>query len=147
MDRHRHGRGSAPEFRLSQTSAREVVGRTGPPRTREHFLSTDHLSIEAAAAYVDGRLPEAGQSRADAHLARCANCRREVEGQREARHALRGSGPIHMPRELLERPRNLDDLTVAAHGPADDRDGTPAPAEASATAWARLLRRLRRRGR
>ena len=52
MDRHRHGRGSAPEFRLSQTSAREVVGRTGPPRVREQFLSTDHLSIEAAAAYA-----------------------------------------------------------------------------------------------
>ncbi|AWH92377.1 anti-sigma factor family protein [Dietzia lutea] len=147
MDRHRHGRGSAPEFRLSQTSAREVVGRTGPPRAREHFLSTDHLSIEAAAAYVDGRLPEAGQSRADAHLARCADCRREVEGQREARHALRGSGPIHMPRELLERLRNLDDLTAAAHGRTDDRDRTPAPAETSGTAWSRLLRRLRRRGR
>ncbi|AVM65605.1 hypothetical protein C3V38_15720 [Dietzia sp. oral taxon 368] len=147
MDRHRHGRGSAPEFRLSQTSAREVAGRTGPPRVREQFLSTDHLSIEAAAAYVDGRLPEAGQSRADAHLARCADCRREVEGQREARHALRGSGPIHMPRELLERLRNLEDPAATAPARDDDRSRTPAPAETSGTAWARLLRRLGRRGR
>lgn len=147
MDRRHRGRGSAPDFRLSQTSAREVVGRTGPPRAREHFLSTDHLSTEAAAAYVDGRLPEAGQIRADAHLGRCADCRREVEGQREARRALRGSGPIHMPRDLLERLRSLEDTTAIAHDRAGGRDLPPAVAEASGTAWARLLRRLRRRGR
>ena len=107
MDRHLHGRGPGPEFTLSFDSARKVVDRTGPPRARESFLSTDHLATEAAAAYVDGRLPPSGQSRADAHLARCPHCRREVEVQREARRALRGSGPIQMPRELLERLRSL----------------------------------------
>lgn len=139
MDRHGSGTGSTPEYRLSRDSAREVAHRTGPPRDRPDFLSTDHLSTEAAAAYVDGRLPHAGQVRADAHLARCPQCRREVSDQREARHALRDSGPIHMPRELLERLRSLED------------DPRPEPMRPPATAhgspWTRLLRRFRRRGR
>lgn len=150
----RHGeRGPAPEFRLSPTSADEVVGRTGPPRAREHFLSTDHLSTEAAAAYVDGRLPHAGQLRADAHLERCADCRREVDHQREARHVLRGSGPIHMPRDLLERLRNLGDADTTTSVPPGAPGGTPPAVDAPAspfpprTPWERLLRRVWRRGR
>lgn len=145
MDRHprRRGPDPGPEFTLSYDSAREMVDRTGPPRARESFLSTDHLSTEAAAAYVDGRLPHAGQNRADAHLARCADCRREVEDQREARRALRGSGPIQMPRELLERLRTLEE--TAPDPAARAASGPTAPSDAH-HGWVRLLRRLWRRG-
>lgn len=144
MDRHLRGRGPAPgpEFTLSYDSARQVVDKTGPPRPRESFLSTDHLSTEAAAAYVDGRLPHAGQVRADTHLARCAHCRREVGDQREARRALRGSGPIQMPRDLLERLRSLED----APDPPTRTDHASAAAPDRRIDWARLLRRVWRRG-
>lgn len=164
MDRQPHGRGSRrgrrpePGFTLSHDSAREVVDRTGPPRPRESFLSTDHLSTEAAAAFVDGRLPQSGLARAEAHLARCPDCRREVDDQHEARRVLRGSGPIRMPRELLERLRSLED----AAEPADRAHGWAAGGPDAATGggsvdgtgvgpgrradWARLLRRVWRRG-
>ena len=139
MDRHHSGRGSTPEYRLSQDSVREVAGTTPPPRSEPHFLSTDHLSTEAAAAYVDGCLPPAGQVRADAHLALCPQCRREVADQQDARRALRGSGPIHMPGDLRER------LRLLGEGPAQESPGAPVPP--SGTRWARLLRRLRSSGR
>lgn len=139
MDRHRSGDGLTPEYRLSCDSARVVADGTPPPRTEQRFLSTDHLSTEAAAAYVDGRLPAAGQVRADAHLARCVQCRREVSDQRDARHALRGSGPIHMPGDLRERLSLLGDGLVPEPGPA--------PRPATGSPWSRLLRRLRGLGR
>lgn len=133
MNRHHSGEG--PEYRLSQDSARTVVDRTPPPRTARRFLSTDHLSTEAAAAYADGRLPAAGQVRADAHLECCPQCRREVSDQRDARRALRGSGPIQMPGDLRERLRLLGDGLVPEEGRA--------PRPESDSSWSRLLRRLR----
>ncbi|MFN3339932.1 MAG: anti-sigma factor family protein [Dietzia sp.] len=139
MDRHHSGRESAPEFRLSRDSVREVAGRTPPPRTEPRFLSTDHLSTEAAAAYVDGCLPPAGQVRADSHLALCPQCRREVTEQQDARRALRGSGPIHMPGDLRER------LRLLGEGAAPEPPQDPAPP--SGNRWSRLLRRLRSSGR
>ena len=139
MDRRGSEDGTPHDYRLSRSSAREVAHRTGVTRDRPDFLSTDHLSTEAAAAYVDRRLPTAGQLRADAHLARCPQCRREVTGQREARHVLRDSGPIQMPRELLERLRSLEDTPGA--------ESARPPTSAPESPWTRLLRRLRHRGR
>lgn len=139
MNRQQSGEGPAPEYRLSPDAARTVADRTPPPRTGYRFLSTDHLSTEAAAAYVDGRLPAAGQVRADAHLERCPQCRREVSDQRDARRALRGSGPIQMPGDLRERLRLLGDGLVSDNGRA------PGPEPDSS--WSRLLRRLRGLGR
>lgn len=139
MDRHGTGDGPTPEYRLSRNSAREVAHRTGATRDKPDFLSTDHLSTEAAAAYVDRRLPAAGQARADAHLARCPRCRREVADQHEARHVLRDSGPIQMPRELLERLRSLEN--------APRPEPAQPPTTAAGSPWTRLLRRLRGRGR
>lgn len=133
MDRHRDGGETAPEYRLSSESARELASRAGPPPGERRFLSTDHLSTEAAAAYADGRLPATGQSRADAHLARCPQCRREVADQRDARHALRGSGPIHMPQELRDRLHLLGDRPIL--DPAESREPE--------SLWVRLRRRLR----
>ncbi|AKK29074.1 anti-sigma E factor RseA [Mycobacterium sp. EPa45] len=70
----------------------------GAPR---QFGSTEHLSIEAIAAYVDGELRMKSYLRAAHHLSLCPECAAEVEGQTQARTALRDSLPISMPSSLL----------------------------------------------
>ncbi|WP_445166543.1 anti-sigma E factor RseA [Mycolicibacterium sp. Dal123E01] len=70
----------------------------GAPR---QFGSTEHLSTEAIAAYVDGELRMNAHLRAAHHLSLCAECAAEVEGQTQARTALRDSLPISMPSSLL----------------------------------------------
>lgn len=152
VEKRQPGGEPAPEFTLSQESARRIADHTGPPRQRRTFLSTDHLSTEAAAAYVDGRLPQAGLIHADAHLRLCDQCRREIDDQREARRALRGSGPIRMPSDLRDRLRDLERLDQAgdgvASGPGQGHrfDAESADHHGPDTLWSRLLRRLRRPG-
>src|SRR6202048_481199 len=70
----------------------------GAPR---RFGSTEHLSIEAIAAFVDGELRMNAHLRAAHHISLCPQCAAEVEGQRQARAALRDSRPIRLPTELL----------------------------------------------
>lgn len=70
----------------------------GAPR---RFGSTEHLSIEAIAAFVDGELRMNAHLRAAHHLSLCAQCAAEVEDQHRARAALRDSHPIRMPSTLL----------------------------------------------
>lgn len=70
----------------------------GAPR---HFGSTEHLSTEAIAAYVDGELRMKSYLRAAHHLSLCPQCAAEVEGQSQARAALRDSCPISTPSTLL----------------------------------------------
>ena len=65
------------------------------------FTSTDHLSIEAVAAYVDGELPMKAHLRAGSHLAACRQCAAEVEAQGQAREALRESRPVSIPTTLM----------------------------------------------
>ncbi|MCV7180269.1 anti-sigma E factor RseA [Mycolicibacterium sphagni] len=70
----------------------------GAPR---QFGSTEHLSTEAIAAYVDGELRMKSYLRAAHHLSLCPQCAAEVDGQTQARTALRDSLPISMPTSLL----------------------------------------------
>ena len=70
----------------------------GAPR---QFGSTEHLSIEAIAAFVDGELRMNAHLRAAHHLSLCAQCAAEVEDQGRARAALRDSHPIRIPTTLL----------------------------------------------
>lgn len=65
------------------------------------FSSTDHLSIEAVAAYVDGELPMKAHLRAGSHLSMCPECAGEVDAQGQARAALRDSRPVAMPSTLM----------------------------------------------
>nr|WP_212763540.1 zf-HC2 domain-containing protein [Gordonia araii] len=66
------------------------------------FASTEHLSPEAVAAYVDGELAGTAVARADAHLKLCAMCAAAVDSQTAARAALRESGSaITAPMDLL----------------------------------------------
>ena len=70
----------------------------GAPR---QFSSTEHLSIEAVAAYADGELPMKAYLRAAHHLSLCAQCAGEVDDQGEARAVLRDSQPVNMPSGLM----------------------------------------------
>ena len=70
----------------------------GAPR---QFGSTEHLSTEAVAAFVDGELRMNAHLRAGYHLSLCAECAAEVDQQERARSALRDSHPIRIPSNLL----------------------------------------------
>lgn len=70
----------------------------GAPR---QFGSTEHLSTEAIAAFVDGELRMNAHLRAAHHLSLCAQCAAEVDAQSQARTALRDSCPIMVPTSLL----------------------------------------------
>jgi hypothetical protein len=70
----------------------------GAPR---QFGSTEHLSIEAIAAFVDGELRMSAHLRAAHHLSLCPECASEVDAQSQARAALRESCPIAIPNSLL----------------------------------------------
>lgn len=70
----------------------------GAPR---QFRSTEHLSIEAIAAYVDGELRMNAHLRAAHHLSLCQECAAEVDDHTRARAALRDSHPIRVPSSLL----------------------------------------------
>jgi hypothetical protein len=97
----------------------------GAPR---RFGSTEHLSAEAIAAFVDGELRMNAHLRAAHHLSLCPQCAAEVEDQSRARAALRDSHPIRIPSSLLgmlaEIPHSSPDDTISQ--PPDrfaDRDG------------------------
>ncbi|ORW86773.1 RNA polymerase subunit sigma-70 [Mycobacterium sp. IEC1808] len=83
----------------------------GAPR---RFRSTEHLSIEAIAAFVDGELRMNAHLRAAHHLSLCPECAAEVEDQSRARAALRDSHPIRIPSNLLGL------LSEIPHYPAED---------------------------
>ncbi|AMD55507.1 RNA polymerase subunit sigma-70 [Mycolicibacterium fortuitum subsp. fortuitum DSM 46621 = ATCC 6841 = JCM 6387] len=70
----------------------------GAPR---QFGSTEHLSTEAIAAFVDGELRMSAHLRAAHHLSLCPDCAAEVDAQGQARAALRDSCPIAIPNSLL----------------------------------------------
>ncbi|NKZ14165.1 anti-sigma E factor RseA [Mycolicibacterium septicum] len=70
----------------------------GAPR---QFRSTEHLSTEAIAAFVDGELRMSAHLRAAHHMSLCPDCAAEVDAQGQARAALRDSCPIAIPNSLL----------------------------------------------
>jgi hypothetical protein len=88
----------------------------GAPR---QFGSTEHLSIEAIAAFVDGELRMNAHLRAAHHISLCPECAAEVDGHRRARAALRDSHPIRIPSTLLGL------LSQIPHCPPDDDAGHP----------------------
>ncbi len=69
----------------------------GPRR----FGSTEHLSTEAIAAFVDGELRMSAHMRAAHHMSICPQCSAEVDAQGQARSVLRDSCPIIVPTSLL----------------------------------------------
>ncbi|MGB9226762.1 anti-sigma E factor RseA [Mycobacterium sp.] len=87
----------------------------GAPR---RFGSTEHLSSEAIAAFVDGELRMNAHLRAAHHLSLCPQCAAEVDDQSRARSALRDSHPIPLPSTLLGM---LSEIPLRpSEGPSED---------------------------
>jgi hypothetical protein len=77
------------------------------------FRKDPHLG-GLVAAVVDGALDHAARERALGHLARCDECRAEVEAQRRLKARLaRLAGP-DVPAGLADRLRHLPDAAVGA---------------------------------
>lgn len=79
----------------------QFASQSSAPVGPRRFGSTEHLSPEAIAAFVDGELRMTAHLRAGHHLSLCPLCANEVEAQRQARSALRDSCSIPMPSSLL----------------------------------------------
>jgi hypothetical protein len=79
----------------------QFASQSDDPVGPRQFGSTEHLSTEAVAAFVDGELRMTAHLRAAHHLSLCPQCAAEVEAQRQARSALRDSCPIVVPSSLL----------------------------------------------
>jgi hypothetical protein len=79
----------------------QFASQSETPVGPRQFGSTEHLSSEAIAAFVDGELRMTAHLRAAHHLSLCPECATEVDAQRQARAALRDSCPIVIPSSLL----------------------------------------------
>src|ERR1700730_15533176 len=79
----------------------QFASESDTPVGPRQFGSTEHLSTEAVAAFVDGELRMTAHMRAAHHLSLCPLCAAEVEGQRQARAVLRDSLPVSVPSSLL----------------------------------------------
>ena len=91
----------------------------GAPR---EFGSTEHLSTEAIAAFVDGELRMNAHLRAAHHLSLCPQCAAEVEAQSQARAALRDSLPDRHPDIVAGHV--VPDPARRSVGRAGDADGS-----------------------
>jgi len=69
----------------------QFASQSDAPVGPRQFGSTEHLSTEAVAAFVDGELRMTAHLRAAHHLSLCPECATEVDAQRQARAALRDS--------------------------------------------------------
>jgi hypothetical protein len=105
---------------LPQQFASQSDAPVGAPR---QFGSTEHLSIEAISAFVDGELRMNAHLRAAHHISLCPECAAEVDGHRRARAALRDSQPIRVPSTLLGL------LSQIPHCPPDDEVDAPQAGE------------------
>jgi anti-sigma factor RsiW len=79
----------------------QLASQSDQPVGPRRFGSTEHLSTEAIAAFVDGELRMGAHLRAAHHLSLCPDCSAEVDAQGQARSALRDSCPIVVPSALL----------------------------------------------
>jgi hypothetical protein len=79
----------------------QFASQSDQPVGPRRFGSTEHLSTEAIAAFVDGELRMGAHLRAAHHMSLCPHCSAEVDAQGQARAALRDSCPIAIPTSLL----------------------------------------------
>lgn len=105
----------------------QFASQSNEPVGPRQFGSTEHLSTEAIAAFVDGELRMTAHLRAGHHLSLCPSCAGEVDAQRQARSALRDACPIAMPNSLLgllsQIPDRNPEATAAEEPPQQVADG------------------------
>ena len=114
----------------------QFASQSDAPVGPRQFGSTEHLSIEAVAAFVDGELRMSAHLRAAHHLSLCQECAGEVEAQRQARAALRDSCPIVVPSSLLGMLSQ-----IPHHAPPEPPDQADQPPFADGTPRYRRKRR------
>jgi anti-sigma factor RsiW len=114
----------------------QFASQSDAPIGPRQFGSTEHLSIEAVAAFVDGELRMTAHLRAAHHLSLCQQCATEVEAQRQARTALRDSGAIVVPTSLLGMLSQ-----IPHHAPPEPTDPADQPQLADGTPRYRRKRR------
>ncbi|OBF26308.1 RNA polymerase subunit sigma-70 [Mycobacterium sp. ACS1612] len=114
----------------------QFASQSDAPVGPRQFGSTEHLSIEAVAAFVDGELRMTAHLRAAHHLSLCQQCAAEVEAQRQARAALRDSGSIVVPSSLLGMLSQ-----IPQHAPVEPPDQPDQPQFADGTPRYRRKRR------
>ncbi|HUO36576.1 MAG TPA: anti-sigma E factor RseA [Mycobacterium sp.] len=95
------------------------ASQSDAPVGPRQFGSTEHLSTEAIAAFVDGELRMSAHLRAAHHLSLCPDCAAEVEAQSQARAALRDSCPIQVPSSLLGLLAQIPLVSDAVDSPDD----------------------------
>jgi hypothetical protein len=117
----------------------QFASQSDAPVGPRQFGSTEHLSTEAIAAFVDNELRLTPHLRAANHLSLCPQCAAEVEAQRQARSALRDSNPIAIPSSLLGQ---LSQIPLYSAGTAADQ--TASMQDAQLADGARDARRKRR---
>ena len=100
----------------------QFASQSDSPVGPRQFGSTEHLSTEAIAAYVDGELRMNAHLRAAHHLSLCPQCASEVDAQRQARAALRDSRPIAIPSSLLGLLSQIPEDTAQVQPSQDDPD-------------------------
>jgi hypothetical protein len=106
----------------------QFASQSDDPVGPRQFGSTEHLSTEAIAAFVDGELRMTAHLRAAQHLSVCPQCAAEVDAQGQARTALRDSCPIIMPTSLLGALSQIPHDTIQPSPEQPDAqfaDGTP----------------------
>ncbi|BBZ29859.1 anti-sigma-E factor RseA [Mycolicibacterium madagascariense] len=101
----------------------QFASQSDQPVGPRRFGSTEHLSTEAIAAFVDGELRMSAHLRAAHHMSLCPQCSAEVDAQGQARAALRDSNPIAIPTSLLGALSQIPHH-APPEPPADDL-GTP----------------------
>ena len=102
----------------------QLASQSDAPVGPRQFGSTEHLSTEAIAAFVDNELRLTPHLRAASHLSLCPQCAAEVDAQRQARSALRESRPIAIPSSLLGQ---LSQIPLCSGKPVDPTASAPDP--------------------
>lgn len=116
------------------------ASQSGAPVGPRRFGSTEHLSTEAIAAFVDGELRMSAHLRAAHHMSMCPQCSSEVDAQGQARSALRDSCPIVVPSSLLGALSQIPHR-APAEPPVDPSDDGAAPEFAADAPRVRRKRR------
>ncbi|ANE03701.1 hypothetical protein [Corynebacterium crudilactis] len=88
----------------------------------KEFSSVDHLSVDAAAMFVDNELSRGAMHRARLHIIHCAECRDEINRQRETVNYLRKectNKEVSAPMDLKARLASLATECVPGPGAED----------------------------
>lgn len=101
----------------------QLAAQSDQPVGPRRFGSTEHLSTEAIAAFVDGELRMSAHLRAAHHLSLCPECSAEVDAQGQARAALRDSCPIVVPTGLLGALSQIPHSVVPPQAPEHPAEG------------------------